>query len=199
MQNRQNMRYLTAQEHAAALYDYRRTGNADAARDAGLTTAELLIAPPPVIRDVLTWHGHGFDEVRGWRITEPFESRCERVIVHLKRPRIDGEPILVIFSEPTDEFNPGCSVTNSLEYIATLTFRHLPELLGRATVAKESVRWFEYYGYARIRREEYPLQFSLTEATFTWSPDEKRFTATQWQPIRDQMLLARLKNFLKIT
>lgn len=79
-----------------------------------------------------------------------------------------GEKIIVIFSELPD--NPGTSITNFIEHLATMVYR---QKLSDYPV--KSIRWFEHYPRNRIREE------TLDEVFLDWNGE--RFYNPRWKRV----------------
>lgn len=118
-----------------------------------------------------------------------FRSAC-RVVISV----CAGGPVLVVFSELPH--NPGTSITNASEYIATLVYRqHL------ADVPRDAIRWFEHDpGYGRCPE-------SVDEIRYSWGPrfnicerkQDRGFCAPRWLPVNDPALQTAVMQMLEAT
>jgi hypothetical protein len=125
-------------------------------------------------KDVFQWQGFGIDEVLKVPVKQTWVSRCERWLYEV------NNRYLVIFSEVrSDEgpgvVNPGTSITNSIEYIATLTFREWPELYFERP---QDIVWVEHYS-SESRDPGEQETFDLV--ILTWDDQKKQFYHPTWK------------------
>jgi len=92
-----------------------------------------------------------------------FKSKCGLEI----KKTADG--VTVVFTELPD--NPGTSVTNFIEHLATLVYTHVLK-----DCPLESIRWVEHYPATSFREETYD------EVTLDWNG--QRFVNPRWKRLK---------------